>query len=261
VRLAANLDWMYRPMREELRFAAAQRDGWHAVEALQPYAQPPEWYARQLRAHALSLVLINTPVEAGAGRLGVAALPGAEALFKVGFDRARAVAQATGCRRIHVMAGAVDGIDPAAWRATLLRNLDHALEHARRDQITLTLEALNRTDMPGYAYHLPSQVIEILAAVACAQLRLQFDGYHVVKEGLDPVREVHAAASWIGHVQIAGAPDRHEPNLRQGSLLQALLALPNLGYDSWLGCEYAPAAGVVEGLSWSAPLRERGILQ
>lgn len=261
MRLAANLNWMYRDLAEPERFAAAARDGWRFVEIQLPYAQSPQWYAGQLNRHALDLVLINTPIEAGAGHLGVAALPGAETAFAHGFDRARAVADATGCRRIHVMAGAVAGVAADRWRATLRRNLERAVEHARRDRLTLTLEALNRIDMPGYAYHWPSQVTEILASIDCAELRLQFDCYHVVKEGLDLLRELRAAAAWIGHVQIAGAPERHEPALERDGLLEAVSALPTLGYDGWLGCEYAPAAGVADGLIWCEPLRQRGVLQ
>ena len=218
------------------------------------------WYARHLQAHGLELALINTPIEPGPGRLGLAAVPGAEADFRRGFDRARAVAGVTGCRRIHVMAGHVADLDAAACRATLLRNLAHALELAEQDQLTLTLEALNRTDMPGYCYHLPSQAIEILAHFDSPHLRLQFDCYHCVKEELDLPREVQAAAPWIGHVQIAGAPDRHEPDLLRDGLLEAVAALPALGYDSWLGCEYQPRHGAAEGLGWCEPLRRRGVL-
>jgi hydroxypyruvate isomerase len=261
MQLAANLSWMYRHLDWSDRFAAAANDGFTAVEILQPYDQPANWYDKLLRQHGLKLVLLNTPIAQGAGKLGLAAIPGAEADFHAAFERARGVAQATGCGRIHVMAGHVAGLDAQACRATLLRNLEHALELMQHDPIVLTLEALNRADVPGYFYHLPSQAMEILRHFDSPHLRLQFDFYHCVKESLDLERELHAAAGIIGHVQIAGARGRHEPDLSRDGLLDAVASLPQLGYDSWIGCEYAPLAGAAEGLAWCEPLRRRGVLQ
>jgi hydroxypyruvate isomerase len=261
MKLAANLSWMYRDLPWADRFDAAARDGFQGVEILLPYDEPPDWYAHRLCAHGLQLVLLNTPVTPGAGRLGLAAIPGATDEFRHDFERARAIARATGCRRIHVMAGDITGRDAAECREALLRNLEYALEVARHDGIVLTLEALNRADMPGYFYHLPSQVMAILRYFDSPQLRLQFDFYHCVKEALDPRGEVQVAAPWIGHVQIAGAEGRHEPDLSRDGLLDAVAALPALGYDSWLGCEYQPRSSAAAGLAWCEPLRRSAVLQ
>ncbi len=259
--LAANLSWMYRELPMAERFGAAVRDGFRAVEILLPYDEPPGWYAAALRDHDLTLALFNTPVDTdGIGRLGWAALPGAQAQFRTAFDRARAVAAATGCRRIHVMAGDVRGHAATDVRDTLLANLEVALRNAEADDLTLLLEPLNRIDMPGYAYRQPAEVIEVLQCFDSPRLRLQFDFYHCVQEGLDVNATLTASAPWIGHVQIAGVPGRHEPDLARDGLLRAVAALPAHGYDSWIGCEYAPRRSAAEGLAWCAPLRESGLL-
>jgi hydroxypyruvate isomerase len=260
MQLAANLSWLYPDLAWPDRFASAARDGFKAVEILMPYDSPADWYAQQLRAHDLELVLFNTPVADGPGQRGWAAVAGAENEFRRAFDQARAVASATGCRRIHLMAGNVAGLDAAACQATLRRNLELALALAAQDGLTLLLEALNRTDMPGYCYYLPSQVIEVLRHFQSPRLRMQFDYYHCVMEGLDARREVQQAAPWIGHVQIAGVPGRYEPDLAKDGLLDAVAALPALGYDGWIGCEYRPRTQAAAGLHWCAPLRARGLL-
>ena len=128
------------------------------------------------------------------------------------------------------------------------------------DGLTLCLEALNRDDMAGYAYHLPSQVIAILQRFNSAQLRLQFDYYHCAKEGLNLLDEVRNAAPWIGYVQLAHDDGRFEPDLARNGLLQAVAALPTLGYDGWLGCEYRPRSTPAQGLAWCEPLRTQGLL-
>jgi hydroxypyruvate isomerase len=259
--LAANLYWLYRHVPPSENIEAASRDGFRAVEIALPYDEPPSHYAARLRSAGLELVLLNTPIGDGAGGVGWAAIPGAEAQFRAGFDRSRAVAAATGCRRIHVMAGQAEGYARSDCEATLRRNLAHALELAAADGLVLTLEPLNRTDGPGYFYHRPDQALAVLREFDSPRLRLQFDLYHCVMEGLDPAATLAACAPWIGHVQVAGADGRYEPDLGRDGLLEALAALPGLGYDSWLGCEYRPRGEPRAGLSWCEPLRTRGVLR
>ena len=54
----------------------------------------------------------------------------------------------------------------------------------------------------------------------------------------------------VGHLQIAGVPDRHEPD--SGELEHGYLfgVIDELGYPGWIGCEYRPAAGTSNGLGW-----------
>lgn len=261
LQLAANLDWLYGALPLEQRFAAAAADGFTAVEILLPYEQSPAEYAAVLRDNGLQLVLHNTPLRPDSpGRLGWAAIPGAQDEFREAFDQARAVAEATGSRRIHVMAGDCSRFPQVDCQETLRRNLRHALKAAEADGLTLLLEALNRADMPGYCYHLPEQALAIVREFDSPHLRLQFDYYHCAKEGLDLMAEQDTAGDWIGHVQIAGAPDRYEPDLQRDNLHAAVRALPGTGYRSWLGCEYRPRGTPAEGLAWSAPLRAEGVL-
>ena len=260
MQLVANLSWLYPQLAWAQRFAAARDDGFDAVEILLPYAHAPAWYADQLRAHDLTLALFNTPVDPDTAKLGLAALPGAQAQFRRAFDQARAVADATGCRRIHCMAGATAGLDDAACRQTLLQNLGHALALAERDGLTLTLEPLNRIDAPDYFYHQPAEVVSILQQFQSPSLRLQFDYYHCARESLDLLQTVREVSRWIGHVQIAGAPVRNEPDLSTDEWLDAVAVLPTIGYDGWLSCEYTPRTTAAEGLRWCQPLRDRGLL-
>ena len=260
MRLAANLSWLYPQLPWEQRFAAARQDGFDAVEILLPYDHPPAWYAAQLREHGLTLALFNTPIAPEAGRLGLAAIPGAQAQFRDAFARARAVAEATGCRRVHCMAGATAAFDAADCQHTLRQNLEHALALAEQDDLTLTLEPLNRIDVPDYFYHRPDEAVPVLQHFRSPRLRLQFDYYHCARESLDLQQAVRDAAPWIGHVQIAGAPVRCEPDLSAAGWLDAVAALPAHGYDSWLSCEYRPRTTAGDGLHWCQPLRDRRVL-
>ncbi len=50
--------------------------------------------------------------------------------------------------------------------------------------------------------------------------------------------------------QIAGVPERHEPDTGEINYRYLFRLLDQLGYEGWLGCEYRPANGTEEGLGW-----------
>lgn len=257
MRLAGNLTLLYGHLPESERFAAARRDGFVGVEILFPYAEPPAWYAAQLRAHGLELVLINTPVSEGVGRAGLTALPNKEREFHAAFERATAVANVCGCRSIHVMAGIVPpDVTPSESRATLLENLRWASAQAAAAGVVLTLEALNRLDFPGYAYHQPHEVLAIVRELDSPFVRVQFDLYHTAKERLSVRAELERALPLVHHIQIAGTPDRHEPDLGKDGLLSCFELLVEQGYDRWVGCEYRPRATAVD-FAWATPLVQK----
>lgn len=54
----------------------------------------------------------------------------------------------------------------------------------------------------------------------------------------------------IGHVPIAGVPERHEPDVGELNYPYLFRLLDELGYQGWVGSEYRPRAGTSEGLGW-----------
>jgi hydroxypyruvate isomerase len=54
----------------------------------------------------------------------------------------------------------------------------------------------------------------------------------------------------VGHLQIAGVPDRNEPDRGELNCDYVLDLIDDLGFEGWIGCEYRPKAGTSEGLSW-----------
>jgi hydroxypyruvate isomerase len=56
-------------------------------------------------------------------------------------------------------------------------------------------------------------------------------------------------------VQIAGVPERHEPDVGEVHYPYLFDVLDTSGYGGWVGCEYRPRDGTSAGLGWFA--RER----
>lgn len=254
-RFAANLTMMYGEYPFLDRFEAAARDGFRAVEFLFPYEFPFAELAARLRGAALEQVLFNLPPgDWSAGERGLAALPGREAEFRASVDLGLRWAEVLGCPRLHVMAGVVaESSDRAAMRSTYVDNLRYAAQRASAAGVALTIEPLNPRDMPGYFLTHQQQAHEIVAEVGEPALGVQMDFYHCqIVEG-DLLTRLRRHLPGVRHVQIAGVPDRHEPDQGEINYPALLDELDRLGYDGFVGCEYRPRGATSAGLGWLAP--------
>jgi hydroxypyruvate isomerase len=54
----------------------------------------------------------------------------------------------------------------------------------------------------------------------------------------------------VGHFQIAGVPERHEPDSGEVNYNYLFDLIDELGFEGWVGCEYIPRAGTSAGLGW-----------
>ena len=260
-RFAANLSMLY-PEHDFLdRFTAAAADGFEAVEYLFPYAYEPAVIAARLADHGLRQVLFNAPPgDWDAGERGVACLPGREDDFRRGMDDALRFADALACPRIHVMAGlAPDGADRALLQATYASNLAWAAQAAGGRDVLI--EPINTRDIPRFFLNRQDEAHRIVQAVGAANLKVQMDLYHcqIVEGDVAMKLREYLPTGRVGHLQIAGVPQRHEPDLGElnyGYLLDVIDEVSAAcGWDGWVGCEYRPrlgtqVGGTTTGLGW-----------
>ncbi len=254
-RFAANLTLLYPERPFEARFGAARADGFEAVECLFPYALAAQAYRALLDGAGLSQVLFNAPPgDWEGGERGLAALPGRQAQFRRTFlEQALPYADALACPLLHVMAGTLPaGADPAPFRATFLENLAWAAAQAAPHGITLVIEPLNPTDMPGYFLQRQAQAHALVQAVGAPNLGVQMDLYHChqVEGQLAAQLEATLPTGRVRHLQVAGYPGRHEPDVGEIDYPPLFRLIDRLGYAGWIGCEYRPQAGTSQGLGW-----------
>ena len=251
-RFAANLSMLY-PQHEFLdRFAAAAADGFEAVEFLFPYDYSATELKQRLSDNGLVQALFNVPPgDWAAGERGIATLPGREDEFRSGFDRALEYAAVLGNTRVHVMAGLLAAeSDRARHHGVYLQNLAYAADQAGKAGITVLLEPINTRDMPGFFLNRQDQAQAICKEVGATNLKVQFDCYHCqIVEG-DLATTLRRDFDCIGHIQIAGVPDRHEPDQGEVNYPYLFELMDHLGYDGWVGCEYRPKADTSMGLQW-----------
>jgi hydroxypyruvate isomerase len=256
-KFAANLTLMFNELPFLDRFGGAAEAGFKGVEFLFPYEHTPEAVAAALKANGLENVLFNLPPgNWAAGEKGIACLPGREAEFRESVATALRYARALGTPRVHAMAGLVPpGANRATLRATYVENLRHAAQEAAKHGRELLIEPINTRDIPGYFLNTQAEAHAIREEVGATNLKVQMDFYHVqIVEG-DIAMKVRRWLPQVGHIQIAGVPERHEPDTGEVNYPYLFRLLDELGYQGWLGCEYRPAKGTLEGLGWFAPYR------
>lgn len=256
-KFAANLSMMFQEVPFLDRFAAARAAGFAGVEFLFPYDFPKGDVARHLQAASLSQALFNTvPGDFARGERGLAALPGREDEFQAGVDKALDYAVALGCPTIHCMAGLrpVD-VPEATLEATYVANISTAAAKAATHGVTVVIEPINTRDIPGYFLNYQRQGRHIIERIGAANLKLQLDLYHCqIMEG-DLAMHIRDFADITGHMQIAGVPERHEPDVGEINYPYLFELIDKVGYTGWVGCEYRPRGRTEDGLGWFGPWR------
>lgn len=251
-RFAANLSMLYPQYAFLDRFAAAAADGFAGVECMFPYDHAAADIQSRLSANGLTLALFNAPPgNAAGGERGLACLPGREAEFQRSIDTALGYSEKLGTPLLHVMAGIpLAGSDLERCREVYLHNLAYAAAQAQTVGVTVLIEPINPRDIPGYFLNRQDIAHAIRAEVGAANLQVQFDCYHCqIVEG-DVSTKLRRDFANIGHIQIAGVPDRQEPDRGELHYPHLFELIDQLGYAGWVGCEYRPRGDTSAGLQW-----------
>jgi len=253
-KLAANLTMLFTELPFMERFRAAAQAGFKGVEFLFPYAFPPQEIAEQLRKNELELVLHNLP--AGnweAGERGIACHPDRISEFRQGVDEAIRYAGILGVKQLNCLVGiAPQGVSAERVRSTLLDNLKFAADKLQAAGIRLLIEPINHFDIPGFYLNTTKQAVELIMVSGSGNLFVQYDIYHMQRMEGELANTIKANLSLIRHVQLADNPGRGEPGSGEINYRYLFGFLNEIGYTGWIGCEYKPRAGTVDGLGWRA---------
>lgn len=258
-RFAANLSMLYTELPFLERFGAAAADGFAGVEYLFPYEFSTTDITAQLKAHDLQQVLFNAPPgHWAAGERGLACITGRETEFVQGMELALTYAAALQCPRIHVMAGLVPTDDTReSVRSTYVGNLRRAARMADAQDVSVMIEPINTRDMPGYFLNLQADAHALLDEIGEPNVQVQMDLYHcqIMEGDLATRLRQYLPTGRVGHLQIAGVPERHEPDVGEIHYPYLFDLIDTTGWRGWVGCEYRPGRGAVprgttEGLGW-----------
>ena len=227
------------------RFEAAARAGFRGVEFLFPYAFHADQIADRLSRFQLDLVLHNLPAgNWDGGERGIAVLPD-----RVG--EAIKYAKVLGVKQLNCLVGIrPESVSEEVARRTLVENLKFAARALAAEKIDLLVEPINTFDIPGFYLNRTQQALDLIADVGAANLYVQYDIYHMQRMEGEVANTLRRHLDKIRHVQLADNPGRNEPGTGEINYQFLFRWLDEIGYNGWIGCEYKPKAGTVEGLGW-----------
>jgi hydroxypyruvate isomerase len=255
-RFAANLTMLFNELPFMQRFEAAAKAGFEAVEYLFPYAFDKKELAAALRANGLAQVLHNLPAgDWEAGERGIACHPGRRAEFREGVGRAIDFATALGCPQVNCLLGKLpEGVTTGDARKVVVENLRFAAKELEGAGIRLLIEPINSFDIPGFFLTRTDQALALIDEVGSSDLLLQYDIYHAQRMEGELGNTLSRNIARIGHIQLADNPGRGEPGTGEINYAWLFRHIDSIGYAGWIGCEYKPRAGTVEGLGWRQAL-------
>lgn len=259
LRYAPNLSMLYTEVPFLDRFGCADAAGFKAVEFLFPYREGVDRIRRRAEHYGLEIVLFDIPPgDETAGDLGTLADPQRRSYFRHSFDTALEAASQLRCRRLNILFGnRTPEVDRSAQMECALTNLAWAAPQAAQAGVTLLLEPLNPLDRPAYLLHNTAEAMSIIGQVNHPSVMLQYDVYHAqISEG-NLIHTIGKYFPWIGHIQIAEVPGRHEPGTGEIDYQPVFQALEKLGYLGYIGLEYQPLETTEASLCW-LPRAHRG---
>ena len=252
ITFAVNTSWLFPELPFRDRLAAVARAGFNSIE----FGFPSHVDLRALEAAKddLGLKIVNfnqdVPVWDRQNR-GTLSDPARSSEFRATLDQALAIALRLGAEKIMLPAGVeIPELGRGRQRDCILANLRYAAPLASQAGLLLTIEVLNPSDNPGYFLTSSQEALSLLQEAGCPQVKFQFDTYHLqMLEGRLP-EKIREIGGWIGHVQFADHPGRHEPGSGSIDFEAVLAAIEAAGYEGAIGLEYQPLKPGAAALEW-----------
>ena len=164
-----------------------------------------------------------------------------------------ALAKVLGVKQLNCLVGIrPEGVSEDAARKTLVENLKFAAKALKAEKIDLLIEPINTFDIPGFYLSRTQQALDLINDVDASNLYVQYDIYHMQRMEGEVANTLKRHLDKIKHVQLADNPGRNEPGTGEINYQFLFRWLDEIGYKGWVGCEYKPKAGTVEGLGWRA---------
>lgn len=252
LKYAANLTLLFTEVPFLERFGRAAAAGFRAVEFLFAHTEDVGGIEREIKQHGVEVVLFDP--EAGdfsSGDRGYLCVPSRRDHCLKTIEDAVVTAKQLGVRRLNVLAGnRVEGLSAEDHRRTVVENLRRAAPLAERAGITLLVEALNRFEHPRYYLDHSRLGLEIVREVNHANVRFQYDVYHMQRIEGNLIETLLESLPLIGHIQIADVPGRHEPGTGEINFPFLLQALEGAGYNGYVGLEYRPSGRTEDSFAW-----------
>lgn len=252
LKFSANLGFLFLEESSIIeQYQAAKRFGFKAVEHPFPAKNVVRQKLLQVKNDLnLEVVLVNIDTDPDA-KFGCASFPEQQESFQRNFHNSLDFAKMFGCKKIHLMSGKLEHSPTKEHHETFLKNLKYAAGFLEKENVVGVIEPINHYSVPGYFLNSFKYAIDALQSVGSDNIKLMVDLFHLQLIQGNIINSLRDFQPFIGHVQIAQAPNRNEPNTQgELDLKYILRELEKIGYNDYIGCEYKPLTTAGEGLRW-----------
>jgi hydroxypyruvate isomerase len=261
LRFDVNISFLLKEVPYLERFERAVQLGFGAVEF--PWPGDENLAAIETRVHETGLKVVLMNIDAGDmahGERGFLNDSSRKEWLRARALKAIEFAKQVGCPRLNALVGNSIPVRSREEQFDQVReNLAWIADLAAMAEIEIVVEALNSFESPNYLLTNTRDTLALLSEVNRPNLKYQYDMYHMQRMEGNLIGTLREHIGWIGHIQIADAPERHEPGTGEIHYPHVLTALDNLGYQGYIGLEYNPTRSSEESLAWLPADRRREI--
>jgi hydroxypyruvate isomerase len=249
---APNISWLFPELSFRERPAEVARLGFTAIEF--GFPSHADLHALQAARDELGMqiVLFNQDVPAwDRENRGYLVDPKRRGEFQRKLEESLEIARRLNVLKVMLPSGVeVPELARQAQRLCMLENLNWAAPLAAQAGVLFTLEVLNPVDNPGYFLTSGHEALEIVKALDHPNVRFQFDTYHLQMMEHSLVQILAEESRWIGHIQFADYPGRHEPGTGGIDFNLLMTKIQSSSYSGYIGLEYKPFAPGAAALDW-----------
>ncbi len=252
LRFDVNISFLLKEVPFLKRFERAASLGFVAIEFPWPGDENLAAIEKQVQETGLKVVLMN--IDAGDmahGERGFLNDGSRKEWVHARASKAIEFAKQVGCPRLNALVGNSIPVRSREEQFDQVReNLAWIADVAAMAGIEIVVEALNSFESPNYLLTNTRDTLALLSEVNRPNLKYQYDMYHMQRMEGNLIATLREHIGWIGHMQIADAPERHEPGTGEIHYQHVLTALDNLEYPGYVGLEYNPTRSSEESFAW-----------
>ena len=159
-------------------------------------------------------------------------------------EACEAAPQLPGCDRFCIVAGDdIKGLSKSEMHAAVIEKLRAAVPVLERTGMTAIVEPMNPYNHPAHCLYGSDDGIAICRAVGSERVKLNWDLFHMQRYEGNLIDGLEKGREWIGYVQFADSPARHEPGTGEVNYAEVFRKVREIGYASPLVAECLPQGG------------------
>ncbi|OGJ91635.1 MAG: hypothetical protein A2487_00225 [Candidatus Raymondbacteria bacterium RifOxyC12_full_50_8] len=150
-------------------------------------------------------------------------------------------AAANKIEQVVVFSGSRAGLSDAMGVENCARGFEELIPHAAKNRVTLCLEMMNSIDHKDYQADGGEFGFALAKKINSPWFKVLYDLYHMHRMNEPLLDDLTANMALVGHLHIAGLPDRSQPTVEgeipYGCLVPGIVAA---GYSGYWGMEFVP---------------------